>query len=291
MIEREKQSFQNFRVKQLYDRYKLLALSMFKWDNLPNGLKDRHIENALFSSGQCIFYEDKTRGLICLPCSEGTDYNIYGESQKVIATGYNFTKNVAIIDKVDSVINDVKNIDKGIRIFNNDLKLPSESYVLDYANRMYNVENSIELNIKQQKFPYFVVTNKNNEFTLKTMFKKIEEGEYAIFGSKNINLDDINVLNLSTPYVADKLNAYKFELEREILTFFGLNNNFEKKERLTSDEVNSNNDYIYRNVELMYKCRQQACELINEYFGLDIKVTKVDNLHYEIETDVTNFEE
>ena len=67
------------------------------------------------------------------------------------------------------------------------------------------------------------------------------------------------------------------ELEREILTFFGLNNSFEKKERLLVDEVNSNNDYINRNVDIMYANRQVACEELNKKFGLNVKVSKNNN--------------
>ena len=66
----------------------------------------------------------------------------------------------------------------------------------------------------------------------------------------------------------------KFELEREILTFFGLNNNFEKKERLLVDEVNSNNEFISSNVDIMLKCREDFCKEVNEMFGLNISVKK-----------------
>ena len=61
-------------------------------------------------------------------------------------------------------------------------------------------------------------------------------------------------------------------MEREILSFNGLNNNFEKKERLLVDEVNSNNDFIDRNVELMYRQRQLACDQMNKKFGWNVKV-------------------
>ncbi len=178
----------------------------------------------------------------------------------------------------------MENVNKGVRIQNNDLMIPTQHYVRDYAEKMYNVENAININIDQQKFPYFVTTNKNTEFTFKEMIRKIRKGEFAIFSNKNITLDDVNVFDLKVPYVADKLNQYKYELEREILTFFGLNNNFEKKERLLVDEINSNNDFIDRNVEIMYKSRIEACKVINEIYGYarklskDIDVNRIDRI-------------
>ena len=88
----------------------------------------------------------------------------------------------------------------------------------------------------------------------------------------NVPIEDINVVLAPAPYVADKLRQERYELEREILTFLGLNNNFEKSERLLVDEVNSNNDFIIRNAELMFEQRKKACEEINEMFGLNISV-------------------
>ena len=106
---------------------------------------------------------------------------------------------------------------------------------------------------------------------METMFEKVLNGEPYILGSKD-QKGKIEVITLNTPYIADKLNEYKYELEREILSFHGLNNNFEKKERLLVDEVNSNNDFIDRNVELMYWQRLLACEQMNKKFGWNVKV-------------------
>ena len=43
------------------------------------------------------------------------------------------------------------------------------------------------------------------------------------------------------------------------------------------DEVNSNNDYINRNVDIMFANRQVACEELNKKFGLNVKVNKNNN--------------
>lgn len=277
---------------RLYNKYKLLALNIFEYENLPNNIESRHIEEGLFNYGQVVFFNDDEYGFLCLPCSELGDVNIYGDSKSVIANGFNYQKNILLINSVDSIDLKLKDVNKGIRILNNDLKQPMNYIIRDYANKMREVEKSINLNIRQQKYPYIVKTNKNNELTLKTMVKKIDEGEeVAIFSAKGIDSELFDVFNLSVPYVVDKLNNYKYELEREILTDLGLNNNFEKKERLLTDEINSNNDYIFRKVELMYKTRKQAIDLINQVYGLDIKIKKVDNFHNELENNVSEIDE
>ena len=290
-LEFEKNYQENSHFFRLYQKYSLLALNIFKWSNLPPMLESRHIEKALFYNGQAVFFKDKDLGLICLPSSEGGRPNIYNESKVVIATsmGSSYQKTVVVDNNLKDIYSDEEYLSdqiNGVRIKNNDLNMPSQTYVSDYARKMYEVELAINLNVEQQKFPYFIATDTKTELTLKKMFEKISKGEPAIYAHKNISLDNMSVFDLKVPYVVDKLNAYKFELEREILTFFGLNNNYEKKERLLVDEINSNNDYISRNVELMYKCRLEACEFINKTYGLNIKVEKVDLFHNEGEEEL-----
>ena len=147
-------------------------------------------------------------------------------------------------------------------------------YITNYAERMLEVEMCIRANINQQKFPWFINATEKTKKSLEIIFEKVENFEPFILANKEIGLGEnaLEVLTMPTPYVADKLNEYKYELEREILTFLSLNNNFEKKERLLTDEINSNNDFISTNAMLMYKNRLQACKEINEKFGLNIKV-------------------
>lgn len=248
----------------LYGRYKLLALDCFEWVNLPPLIESRYIEKALYNEGECFFYEDPLKGFMVLPCSSTNKVNFYNEPLQLYVRGYG--------------ISELKEIDEGVRIINNDLAIATDIYVEEYARKMTEVELAIKANIKQQKFPYMIKCDKTNEFTMKNLFKNVVDGDPVIYYSKNYNLGDFNVLNLNSPYVVDRLIDYKIELENEILSFFGLNNARQKKERLIVDEVNVNNDFIDRNIELMYKTRVKACEEINKKFGLDLFVIKKNNV-------------
>ena len=252
----------NFRLGLIYNKYKMLSLNMFRWEGLPQTIESRHIENSLFNYGLCLIVNDDDLGFISVPCNYGAYMNVNNVPTEVITCGFNYIKTFDYIRKDKN---------KCQLILNNDLAIGNEQYIFDYAQRMFEVENCIRVNINQQKFPWFVNTTPNNKKTMETMFQKVLNGEPFILGSKD-QIGNVEVLNLNTPYIADKLNEYKYELEREILSFHGLNNNFEKKERLLVDEVNSNNDFIDRNVELMYRQRQLACEEMNKKFGWNVKV-------------------
>ena len=252
----------NFRLGLIYNKYKMLSLNMFRWEGLPQTIESRHIENSLFNYGLCLIVNDDDIGFISVPCNYGAYMNVNNIPTEVITCGFNYIKTFDYIRKDKN---------KCQLILNNDLAIGNEQYIYDYALRMFEVENCIRVNINQQKFPWFVNTTPNSKKTMEEMFKKVMNGEPYILGSKD-QIGNVEVLTLNTPYIADKLNEYKYELEREVLSFHGLNNNFEKKERLLVDEVNSNNDFIDRNVELMYRQRQLACESLNKKFGWNVRV-------------------
>ena len=246
-----------------YNQFTLLALNMFEWENLPDGIETRHIEKPLIEFGYSFFYNDYDYGFVCLPCSI-TGFNIYNEPTKV-------TINNQIIHKT-------LNVDDGVLILNNDLRTGLYPIIMNYASRLSEIETSINTNIYQQKFPFIVECSKDNEMSVRQMIKNIHENEPYILVKKKLDLMDIKIDSLTVPYVADKLLDDKKKIENELLTLLGLNNVGDKKERLIVDEANANNDYINRNVDLLYKNRKLACDKINEKFGLNINVKRVNNI-------------
>lgn len=253
----------NTTFQKYYNQFTLLALNMFEWENLPDGIETRHIEKPLIEFGYSFFYNDYDYGFVCLPCSI-TGFNIYNEPTKV-------TINNQIIHKT-------LNVDDGVLILNNDLRTGLYPIIMNYASRLSEIETSINTNIYQQKFPFIVECSKDNEMSVRQMIKNIHENEPYILVKKKLDLMDIKIDSLTVPYVADKLLDDKKKIENELLTLLGLNNVGDKKERLIVDEANANNDYINRNVDLLYKNRKLACDKINEKFGLNINVKRVNNI-------------
>ena len=253
----------NTTFQKYYNQFTLLALNMFEWENLPDGIETRHIEKPLIEYGYSFFYNDENFGYVCLPCTI-TGFNIYNEPTKV-------TINNQIIHKTLSV-------DDGVLILNNDLRTGLYPIIMNYASRLTEIETSINTNIFQQKFPFIIECSKDNEYSVRQMLKNIHENEPYILVKKKLDLMDIKIDGLTVPYVADRLLEDRKKIENELLTLFGLNNVIEKKERMIVDEANSNNDYINRNVDLLYKNRKQACDEINKKFGLNINVKRVNNI-------------
>lgn len=261
-----------------FKKYKNLAIDNFRWDGLPEGLESRYIEEMLFNYGQCFFYKHPLRGIICLPNFDNNMMNIYGEYDN------------GIVMSANGLVNDIVKYDEGVRIFNNDLKEPTRPYILEYANRMTEVEMSIKMNVHQQKFPYFIKCNRQNELTWKTMYKKIELGDPALFMSDMLDLESISVSPTLSPYVVDKMQTYRYQLENEILTYLGIDNTMEKNSGVSEEETASNNQFINRNIEIQYKNRLMARDLINEMFGLNVDVIRVSDITKDVEVSVDDME-
>ena len=243
------------------EHYRNIALNLYEWDNLPEGMEGRHIELALLQNGQAFFYEHDHLGFICLPCSNSGQMNIYGEPTSVVITGHGFAEN--------------KHITEGVRILNNPRVIPTDITLNYYCKKLAQIDSTINTNLIQQKVPFIFATTKENEFTIKNLYAKMYSGEPAIFVDQSLLTNgELNVQSISceAPYIIDKLQQHRFEIEKELLTFLGINTTIEKKERLLQDETNANNEQITLNVEIGLRERERACEQINEMFGLDIQV-------------------
>ena len=255
--------------------YQMLALNRYKWENLPNGIESRYIEQMLFDNGECALFDHPDLGLCVLRSSSRENLNIYGEPTKLSLTGFNEHRTVMM--------------DECVRIMNNDLALPSLPDIVYYARRMAEIDDIIMQNLRQQRVPYLFATDENNSFSMKALYDRMYQGEPAIFIDKEMlkgEPENIMVIPTTAPYLVDKLQSQKQEMERELLTFLGINNTLEKKERLLVDETNSNNQFIKMASDIGFKQRQLACEQMNEMFGLNVQVVETqDEFQQEVMVD------
>lgn len=249
--------------RNIYTRYKNLALNMFEWEGLPNNIRPEYIEKVLYRHGYAMFFNDDNMGLMCLEAQAGDGVNAYGEWQKLrpFAQGY------------DTTLFREYTMDECILIRNNPLKTNTHDFIEWYACKLTEIERSLDLNVKIQKFPFIITCDDKDILTFKNIVDQIDKNVLAIYLDKNLRRDAIEILPTNSPFIADKLSDYRHDVTNELLTFLGVNNaNTDKRERLVADEVNSNNDAIALNREYMLTTRKQACEEINKMFGLSMSV-------------------
>jgi hypothetical protein len=132
------------------------------------------------------------------------------------------------------------------------------------------------VNINAQKTPILIRADEKTRKSLETIYNMYEGDKPVIFGAKGLMEKPFEVLNTDAPFIADKLREEKRAVWNEALEFLGVNTNpsDKKKERLIVDEVNTNNEQIDLQAETMLLTRQQACEKMNNLFGLNVSVTR-----------------
>ena len=241
-----------------YTRLKEYAINTFEWVNLPDTVDARYMELILCERGKVCFFQDELVGFMALPVNEYGNLNVYNyptEHQIYAVNGYNKNRNIE-----DSVV-----------IYNNYLRLPTVLTLSLYAERLSKIQRTIDVNIGACKTPYIIVATENQRLALENAFNQIDENKPALFFTNEMNLDNIKALDLKTPYVSDKLTLLKHDVWNEAMTFLGIeNSNTDKKERMITDEVNSNDGQIEASRFNMLDARLEACEKINKMFGLNI---------------------
>ena len=258
----------NLSFRVIYNKFKALALNLFEWEGLEElGVKEEFMEAILYESGYGLVFKDSRYGLMYLPCTPMGRTNPYGYNIKYRPFG------VGVSEVFDTYIVEGDNAN-AVLVQNNKLRTPTADLVFSYANRLYEIERTLDVNVKSLKTPYIVVCDDKNVLSFKKVFSQIEGNEPVIFADKGLNVTEaIKVLPTGITPLTAELSDYKHDVENELLTALGINNsNTDKRERLITDEVNSNNEFIEYNINVMLATRELACEQINKMFGTNISV-------------------
>lgn len=244
-----------------YSRLKMIALSVFKWEGLPESCNARFLENVLFNFGKAIFVKDEDLDYLTLKVTPADTLNVYEEPLGYTAYSINYSK---IYDKDNCVI-----------IRNNPMEKSTDSTIMLFAERLAEIELTLGININAQKTPILIRCDDKTKTSLETIYKQYDGNKPVIFGAKSLAEKPLEVLNTDAPFIGDKLREEKRSVWNEALEFLGINTNpsDKKKERLISVEVESNNEQIDIQSLTMLASRQRACEEINKMYGLDVKVS------------------
>lgn len=256
------------------ERLTELSISMFDWKNLPDSIDPRFMEMVLFTNGSVVFFKDedldaptglsdtvtKDGTYLALPVAMNGRWNVYNVpvSRRAYASnGYQKQ-----LDMNNSVI-----------IYNNMVRTNSVLMCKLYAERLWDLDRAIDVNAKAQKTPILLQCEEPQRLTLMNLYKEYDGNQPFIFGDKNLDINGLKSINTGAPYVADKLYQLKTQIWNEALTYLGISNiNYQKKERMITDEVLRNQGGTIASRYSRLEARREACDKINKMFGLDISV-------------------
>ena len=261
---------------QYFNRLKDIAISSFKYKNLPDTIDERFLELTLFNQGSIAIFMDDVMGMLALPFSNNSTLDVYNNPKEYRAyanNGYNreLTEN-------DSVI-----------CWNNKLRTNSVLDVEQYAYRLYQLERTLDVNVNAQKTPLMIRCDENQRLVLKNLYMKYDGNQPFIFGDKDLDMRGITVLPTNAPYLVDALQNAKAVCWNEALTYLGIANvASEKRERMISDEVKRGMGGVMAARHSRLQARQAAWDKVNAMFGTNVQVEFNDEMLEQVASDNTD---
>lgn len=120
-----------------YHWLKLLCLSMFHYDNLPNGCDSDFIEKMLFQKGRVVFANHKEFGLINLCLAENYERNSY--DKPIQFTGIAGSTSYEC------------NLDNSVIMQNNILNIPTMHMACFFADKISRIDRVYDVNLLRYK--------------------------------------------------------------------------------------------------------------------------------------------
>lgn len=262
-VARQKALARNNLVDTLYkSRLRELAMSRFKWENLPKEIDERFLELTLNEFGMMAFFRDEiAESYVCLPTMIEGDFNVYMNPNRMRAWAVNgYQQELTFKNSVP--------------IFNNMLRTPTWPWLDYYAEQLYDIDQTRMVNIKAQKTPIMLKGSDKQRLTLKNIYLEYEGNEPVIMVDESLDSKEIQVLKTDAPFIAEELTTLRRHIMGEALNYLGYQNNdsTNKRERVLQGEVQAAQSEAATSRFSPLVCRRQACDAINERYGLNLEV-------------------
>lgn len=144
-----------------------------------------------------------------------------------------------------------------------------------YAGLLAMCDSSLAVTLMNSKVAFIgMASSKAQANTMKKMYDEISMGKPAVFVNGDaVNKENFWFQNVKQSYVGIEIQQTKRMIVNDFLTEIGINNaNIDKRERLNTEEVVSNNEEIENNVQHWIDNISAGFKAANAMFSLDLKV-------------------
>lgn len=270
--------------QDVFNRLVSIVTNIYEWDGLPDTCDQYFLETILLWQAQgCIIYDEKKGGFLSLPSTPASQMNLYyqntywrayslGYTQKFLA----LTKwNKDIYKKAAPFIDETETLPIGCVCTDNIMSYPLIETVRIYTDKLVDVMRAIDVKVKQLKLGFIIETDEESKTAIQQAVHDVDNNVLAVYARRDIAkvMKESKSINTgSTPMELETLWKDYDNVMSAFLTAFGINNlnTADKKERLLTDEVNSNNEQIALNAAYRLDQRLHFCEDFNSVFGTNV---------------------
>lgn len=254
----------NYYTKYLFEK----VISIYKWEGIPDSWAVNYFLYTLFGKGFLAVFDTEEYGVIPNECALA-GYNVFYQPTTALVA------NPALRENRRMLIGEECELIK---------MQPNYSGVMDivsnYADLMALAMETAGINLLNSKLSYvFFSDNQANAASFKKLYDQIASGEpMAVIDKDLIGIEgekhwELFTQNVGQNYITDRVLTDMRTLENMFNTEIGIPNaNTMKRERLISDEVNSNNVDTQSKVILWLETMQNDIKKVNDMFDLNISV-------------------
>lgn len=250
----------------LYEKRYLyqLIFSRFKF-GLPKDWDLNFFRYWLFSWGSIAVMYTREYGWICAPYSV-SQINMYWNPKEIVITNSYLTNPKYGVIGVNSGI---------IKLFDDYGGL--DDLVRHYAVKLAQIDRCIDVNLTNANVTkYFEARNKKHAQEIKDLYAQSTQGEPLVVANESVTKGkqiDTLYKDIKTTYIVNDLLQSKRTIINEFLTKIGIANaNYDKRERLNTDEVNQNDEETKAMINVIYDNIKEGIAEINAISGLGITV-------------------
>lgn len=282
----------NMEVQIQFNNVLQVVLDEFEWKGLPETCSPEMIEKYLtFRATAGIYYDKQSDTFMSLGAGIGGKLNVNGHPDVLNMYGMNgfnvqgkaYWPEMENEEEADCVL-----------IQDNRTYFPLIFAIEANANRIAKAKRNLDVAATNSKFPFILQCNEEQKKSILDIYTDMQENQPLILLNKGTDMTEDNTTTFTTNLregVLKELWDYYINCKADTFRELGvnMNQNNDKKERMTITEVEGDTDFVSRINELRLQCRKEACERMNKLWGLNVSV---ELKHQEkLENYAENFEE
>lgn len=243
----------------LWDR----AITMFKWDGFDDNINPDFVESVTQSQGYSIAVEKNGKMWILQGAVLGYDPQGYPTD---------FIVNNAVLGEISGKLGK-----DGVLLLNTPYGESTKPIIRKYGVILEEVDSDLKVNLFNVKTSrIFPVKNEGQAQKIRRMLDTMTESavpSYIVDSSLTSTIEDSKPIMSPVDFLGRELSESKLLILNEFYSTFGYNcTQIIKRERVTDDEVQSNNQQIELNKQMWLRPREKFCKEVKRVFDRDISV-------------------
>lgn len=246
----------------LFDDIMQLALSRFKWVDLPETCDEWYLEWCLVHDGCATIAQPPSHQGTFLSLTAVTQDapNMYNRPKRWRALGATGRTNFEVTPA------------NGVYVYDNKTRYPLVNKISMWSRELSDIIRVKQINRYHMRMPVIMTGASERTFDMQNIVKQMGQGEPVIIGTDGLDSIDVKVWNTDIDFIGDQLQAEYENTWNNIYRMLGIRNLPFKSERRIEDEVLSDRKPSELSALASLECRRDAVEKLNRRFGLDVKV-------------------